>query len=171
MAVRSEELINGRTREEIATPRTRNIPGGLLALAFGVSLWAIGAKYSLEGWVLGLNIVGDVLGLPADLPAPVGWWNLVCLPLGIGYSLVELRVRAKWQGWSNMKPFIATVFLMFLAHGTDIGSTILSALAPSQNAWPVAVWAAQAMWPAAVWGIFLTYLPEQLILLGKKMMK
>lgn len=162
MSVSSIDLKDG------APARGRSISGaplaGALMLAFGLPLWILGAKYSLDGWVLGLNIVADALTLPATLPRASGWWALLAAPLGLAYSYVEVKVRPKWGGPATRMLSVALLFL--LTHGTDIGSTFLVAVTPAEGAWPLARWAADAMWPAGLWAAFLTYCPEVLLLAG-----
>jgi len=142
---------------------------GALMLAFGLPLWLLGAKYSLDGWVLGMNVLLEAVTIPARLPRVAGWWALLALPLGVAYSYVEVKVRPKWGG--PVSRMLATLLLFLLTHGTDIGSTFLVAVTPAEGAWPLAVWAAEALWPAALWAAFLTYCPEVLLWAGWRMLK
>jgi hypothetical protein len=167
MTVKSIDLADG------APVKARGLSGaplaGALMIAFGLPLWMLGAKYSLDGWVLGLNIVADALTLPATLPRVSGWWALLAVPLGAAYSYVELKVRPSWGGKASR--VLAMLLLFLLTHGSDIGSTFLVAVTPAEGAWPLAAWAAEAMWPAALWAVVLTYAPELLLWNGWRMLK
>ena len=47
-------------------------PAGLMMILFGLPLWALGAKYTLDGEVIGINMLAAFLELPARVPAPTG---------------------------------------------------------------------------------------------------
>lgn len=165
--VRSVPLVNGEPVgvAKVRAPKSGAPLAGVLMLAFGLPLWVIGAKYSLDGWVLGLNIVGGVFDLPAVVPQVSGWWALgLAAGLGLCYSYVEVWVRPR--GGVRLSVLLATLILMLLTHITDVGSTAIAALSPAPGAWPIALWAAAQVWPAALWALFLTYIPEVLIIGG-----
>lgn len=162
MSVQSKPLING----QVITARSGNVLTGILMLAFGIPMWILGAKYSLDGWVLGLNILADTLTLPVDIPRATGWWVSIAVVLGAAYSYVEVAVRPKRTMAFTL--LLAVILLMFLSHATDVGSTFLAAVSPEPNAWQIARWAADTVWPAALWSLALTYLPEILIIAGIK---
>lgn len=176
MAVRTQDMTNGQPqgrpteREEKQAPPPRRSdalwPAGLLMLAFGAPLWLWGAKYSLDGWIIGLNmLLENILHVAARIPQPSGWWMLIIIPLGILYSFVEVKVRPRWG--ASWQVLIAMIVLFLLAHGTDLGSTFAGVTAaPAPNAWPLTRWVATNFYAASVWAVILTYLPEVLILVG-----
>lgn len=166
MSIKSLDLIDG---VPVRAPKHSTALAGVLMLAFGVPLWILGAKYSLDGWAIGLNILGDALTLPARLPMARDWWALLCVPLGLCYSYVEIWVRPRRS--MAFTAGLAIVVLMLLTHITDVGSTYLAITTPSATAWALHAWAAREAWPAALWALFLTYTPEVLILGGVRMFK
>lgn len=168
MTVRSVEMKDNAPAADlhaapVRAPRGGAPLAGALMLAFGVPMWILGAKYSLDGWVLGLNILADALTLPARLPLASGWWALLAAPLGLAYSYVEVWVRPK-RG--RAQHVAAVVILMALTHATDVGSTFLAAVTVPGDAWMLARWAAAELWPAGLWALALTYIPELLIITG-----
>ena len=99
------------------------------------------------------------------LPFASGWWALgLAGMLGLCYSYVEVWVRPRKS--ARIGAMVATVVLMLLTHTTDVGSTFLAAMTPAADAWPLAQQAAANVWPAGLWALFLTYIPEVLIVGG-----
>src|SRR5262245_23956263 len=47
---------------------TRRAPSMLIpacmALLFGLPIWIVGARYTLDGWVIGLNLIAQIADLP-----------------------------------------------------------------------------------------------------------
>ncbi|HEU5013934.1 MAG TPA: hypothetical protein VFT66_15545 [Roseiflexaceae bacterium] len=183
MAVRSQDLRNGQPSgravvaaddsaevpQQHAPPVRRNDalwPAGLLMLGFGAPLWVWGAKYSMDGWIIGLNmLLENILHVAVRIPQPGGWWMLIIVPLGILYSFVEVKVRPRWG--APWRVLIAMTVLFLLAHGSDLGTTFAGVTAaPGAGAWPLTTWVATHFYVAALWAIILTYLPEVLILVG-----
>lgn len=181
MAVTSVEIGNsGAPKKHEERQRTRAALGmsttlilaGLLSLCIGWPAWLVGAWYSLKGWVLGMNLVYGVLGLPGGVALPVGWWALSCIVLGGAYSFVEIRLRPgralykqmlAWLGW----PLLVVLFLLWvLVIATDVGSTFLSVLNPPANAWPMTKQLASNGWASFAWSLVLTFVPEGFIILG-----
>lgn len=168
MTVRSSELQNGKEVGPRAAPGA--LAGeywhvGAIMVVFGVIGWLLGASYSLDGWVIGINLAADWIGLPVTIPAATGWLRGgLILALGLTYSLAEIRGRpvrgAPFMVW------IAVAIGLLLIHGTDIGSTFLATITVEPGANPLARWAAVTFWAAVVWAVILTYLPEVLIIVG-----
>lgn len=146
------------------------IEAGIGMIVLGIILWTLGASHSLDGWVLGLNLVIDVVHLPVQVPPIAGYWRLLFIPLGIIYSLIEIRLgmprrRVGFGEW------LAVLFLLLIVHATDVGSTALFVILPPAGAWPLHQWAA-TVWPAAgAYSIGLTYLPEILIMQGIRIVR
>jgi hypothetical protein len=144
-----------------------------VAILVGAILWPLGARYCLEGWVYGLNILLALLNLPARIPMPVGWWWLIFVPLGLLYSTVEIRVQfGPPPSWAHLPSWGLAMILLLLIHGTDIGSTFAGYLSPPKGAWSIHVWAAgDGRWALGLWAIVLTYLPERAFMLGLRWLR
>lgn len=159
MAVRSSPLRNGQAVEEHPRRRSPLWPAGVAALLFGLPLWLIGAFYTLQGWVFGLNLVAAAVHLPAVVPMPRGWWVLLFVPLGLLYSWVEVhrpsRADALWL----------MVYLLIIL--SDLATTYLSVIAA--DATTLSRWAAATLWAAFAWTAVLTFAPEWLIMGGLKL--
>ncbi|NWG22709.1 MAG: hypothetical protein HXY39_20580 [Chloroflexi bacterium] len=136
-------------------------PAGLLMLAFGLPLWALGAKYTLDGVVIGLNLLAQFLELPARVAAPTGWWNLLLVPLGLIFSYVEANVRPNIRGGASQ--LVALLVLLALTHGIDVLTTYLGITAPSSLPPIVSQIINITWWSGYLAALILTYLPEMLI--------
>lgn len=164
--VRSDPIANGK-------PTVRQSPNpGMWALAiallvFGIIGWLAGGKYTVEGWVVALNMFARWIGVTQQLPMPRGWWLVGAVALaGVVYSRVEtqaLHKRAQrlpsfWVGWA----------LIVL---TDVGSTLLGVLNPAPNAAPILLQLAQIIPLAILWSLLLTFIPEWLIISAWTMLR
>jgi hypothetical protein len=168
VAITSREI---PAKDDPPTPKQRRSPIwplGIVAIIVGAILWPLGARYSLEGWIYALNILLDLVHLPAAIPMPVGWWWLLFIPPGILYSLVEIRVQfGPPPSWAHLPSWAIAIGLLLFVHGTDIGSTFAGYLAPPAGAWAIHVWAAgDGRWALGLWAIILTYLPERAFMQG-----
>lgn len=143
-------------------------PLGLVAILTGSIFWPLGARYSLEGWIQFLNLLLELVRLPARIPMPTGWWWLLFVPLGLLYSAVELWVRPGLPpSWHQVPAWLLALALLLLVHGTDIGSTLFGYLFPPRDAWQIHRWSAgDGLWALVLWSLALTYLPEQAIKFG-----
>jgi hypothetical protein len=169
MTVTSKSIENSKPVETRAAPKRESlVPAGIAALMFGIPLWFVSARYSLDGWVLGINVAAKHVGLPLAIPVVTGWWSLLLIPLGLIYSLVEVKYNP--FRYFTRSTAVGMVFLAtwLFIHGTDLGSTFLSATTLQADAWEVSKWIAQNLVVAVLWAIFLTYLPERLIIAGIK---
>lgn len=168
--VRSEPLVNGQPTH--ARPIVRSGGGGMWPLAivllvFGALGWMAGGKYTVEGWVVALNMFARWLGMTEQIAVPRGWWLVgAVLISGLVYSRVELlawrknaqRMPQFWIGW----------VLIVL---TDLGSTLLGVLNPAPDAPPVFLQLAAMLPLAILWSVILTAVPEYLILGGYKLLR
>lgn len=145
-------------------------PAGLLAWAFGFPMWVAGARFTMDGWVVALNAVMAWLTLPLVIPHPSGYWVLLCIPLGIGYSLVEFRPPGRPRG-ATLGRWLMLALLWLLVMLSDIGSTGLGMLHPGQDAWPVFIWLAQSLWAAGLSSVLLTFVPELLLIGGWRLIR
>ena len=145
-------------------------PLGVVAIVVGLVLWPLGAKYTLEGWITGLNLLIGLIGLPFRVPVPNGWWVLLSIIPGGLYSLVETRVRpGPPPSWAALPAWALAIVLVLLVHGSDIASTFLGYLFPADTAWALHKWAASdGLWFLVVWSLILTYLPERSLIYGHR---
>jgi hypothetical protein len=138
----------------------------LAALAIGLPLWLISARYTLDGWVIALNWCAAFLRISAQVPIPAGVWMLLIIPVGVVYSLVErkgLPLNPQAAGYSV---WALLLVVWIVINATDVGSTLLGVLAVGADAWAIQRWMASTLWAAGLWAIILTYLPESLLLLA-----
>jgi hypothetical protein len=168
MTVREAPLSSGKT----TAPAQGKPRGGLLALSivlfvFGGIGWLAGGKYTVEGWVVALNMFGRWIGVAGQLDVPRGWWLVFAvLASGLVYSRVELlALRNTVQ---RMPTFWIAWLLIFL---TDIGSTFFGVMSPAPDAAPILRQLATLPYLAGLWALILTLLPEYLILSSIRLFK
>lgn len=132
----------------------------IVLFVFGGLGWIAGGKYTVEGWVVALNMFARWIGIAQQLTVPRGWWLVGAVVVsGVVYSKVELlawrntvhRMPSFWMGW----------LLIVL---TDIGSTLLGVMNPAPDAAPVFLQLASIAPAAIAWALILTAAPEYLIL-------
>jgi hypothetical protein len=118
--------------------------------------WLAGAKYTLDGWLMGANLFLAWLNVPASITLTDPWVRVVGIVLiGLGYSAVEVALRPRKNGsiiW-------AAVWVLLMV--SDVGSTFLGVISPRAGAWPVSVWLSQTWGVALLWAVVLTIGPEQ----------
>ena len=142
---------------------------GVALLTFGVLAWLGSAKYTLTGWVVGLNTALAWLGLPVVVPAPVGWFVLLAVPLGVVYSRVETRVWHRRSSGLLRTPLFWLGWIVVV--GTDIGSTYLGVRAPAPDAWALTQQIATSGGVSFVVSLILTFAPEWMVLGGMKFIR
>lgn len=134
---------------------------------FGLLGWIAGGKYTVEGWIVALNMFARWIGIDQQLTTPRGWWLVIAVGVsGLVYSLVELlawrknaqRLPKFWIGWA----------LIVL---TDVGSTLLGVLNPVPGSAPIFHQLASLPVVAIIWSLILTAAPEYLILGAWKIFK
>lgn len=175
MSVRTEELKDSKPAEREETQRVAlrpepvsapldasQVAGAVGLVIVGGLLWLAGAKYTLIGWVAGLNWFLGWLEIPARVPSPAGWWMLLMVPLGLLYSLVE--VKRPWKRKSKRTEKIILYWLIWAALvASDVGSTFAGVRNPGPGAWPVTLQVAASIPAALAWAIVLTFIPEWMI--------
>lgn len=174
MTVQSKTMVDGQVSEkaEPIAPVTRGDmwPASLALFVVGGLMWLAGAKYTLLGWVAGLNWFLSWLELPARIPAPAGYYMLLLVPIGLLYSLIE-KLRP-WK-YHNKNPEKVALYwaIWALLVASDIGSTFAGVSTPGPTAWGITKQIA-AMWPIAIaWAVVLTFVPEWLIGGAKKLLR
>lgn len=167
-AVRSEPLTNGK-------PLARPLSSGEWAIGtalivFGVIGWLAGARYTLFGWVAGLNLFLTWLGLPVAVPVPAGWWILAMIPIGLVYSRVEMQVwKAHRRHGAALALFIIGWLLIVF---TDVITTYLGVRTqPPADAWPITQTIAASAVLAFAWATILTFVSDWLIIGGWKLLR
>jgi hypothetical protein len=133
---------------------------------FGAIGWLMGARYTLEGWIVGLNIFVSWLGLPLTVPRVAGWFVLLCVPAGFIYSRVEV---AAWQARYRKVAHFWVAWLLIVA--SDVGSTFLGVRYPPESAAPLALQVAAVPGIAFAWSVVLTFLPEWLMMGAVKLLR
>lgn len=158
---RSHAPTRGQERAQVR-PKARNVPVGVVLAIFGGALWIIGARYTLDGWVWGVNILFSWLSLPVTIPRPVSWFVLLALPLGALYSAVETGIWYRRSAAAIRSPLFWLAWLAIV--GTDVFSTWLGVRNVQPDSWLLTQQVAANGWAALVWALVLTFLPEWAIL-------
>jgi hypothetical protein len=161
--VRSEPLVKNDTTSSGAWTV------GIALIIFGVIGWLSGAKYTLFGWVVGLNLFFAWLGLPLTIPTPTGWWVLAMVPIGYVYSRVEMQVWKAHTRRGQSLVLFAMSWLLIVA--TDVGTTYLGVRTPQPDAWPITQTIAASAGMAFIWAAILTFVSDWLIIGGWKLIK
>lgn len=142
---------------------------GITLIVFGVIGWATGARYTLFGWVIGLNLFFAWLGLPIMIPTPTGWWVLALIPVGVLYSRAELQI---WKVRTARGEALARLLIgWLLIIATDVGSTYIGVRTPQPEAWPITMSIAASAFLSFAWAVILTFASDWLILLGYKLFR
>lgn len=153
----------GQERQAQSKPqKARNVPVGVALAIFGGTLWLIGARYTLDGWVWGVNLLLSWLSLPVSIPRPVSWFVLLALPLGVLYSAVETGIWYRRSAAAIRSPLFWLAWLAIV--GTDVFSTWLGVRVVQPDSWLLTQQVAANGWAALVWALVLTFLPEWAIL-------
>lgn len=169
MAVKSHDL---DAQGQVAARRGRgDLAAGLLALVFGLAFWAVGGKYTLDGWIVGLNVLLGFLQVPARIPRAVEWWVLLFIPLALAYSWVEVMARPGRPTSRGWRRWLVAFLLWLIVIATDVGSTFIGVQNPGIRPWLVSTWLAETDIAGGLWSIVLTFFPEALILYGIKQLR
>lgn len=192
MSVRSEPTYNGRTlaeeralrieQEAAAAARARRndarLLGGVLVV-FGLLWWLPVARTTVDGWVIGLNVLAEFFKLPGQITRPTGWLLLgLAVVVGFVYSRVEIHNSPVKYGWSKRKnknivvlaPLMAWVGWLFLAV-TDVGSTYVGIISPPQDAWAIHDQLAGIPWLAFALALLSTYAPDLITFAGWRLVR
>lgn len=164
--VRSEPLDNGKpVMRHVASSGEWAVGSALII--FGLFGWLTGARYTLLGWVTGLNMFLTWLGLPASVPTPTGWWILAMIPIGLIYSRVEMQIWKAHKRHGQALALFIVSWLLIVA--TDVGSTYLGVRTPPVDAWQITRTIAASGGLAFLWAAVLTFASDWLIIGGWKL--
>lgn len=143
---------------------------GALLVLFGALLWLAGAKYTLNGWHTLLSWFLAWLGLPVTLPPIAGYAVLLCIPIGVAYSLVELYRPWRYRApkWDHTALYWVLWILIVIS---DSATTYLGVRAPGADAIALAQQVAASGAAAALWALILTFVPEWFMLGGLRLLR
>lgn len=146
--------------------------GGLFALAivlfvFGAIGWIAGGKYTVEGWIIALNMFGRWVGVAAPIAQPRGWPLVALIVIsGIMYSRVELLM---WRNTVQRMPSFWIAWLLIIV--SDVGSTFVGVISPPADAAPTLITLAAMPAFAFVWALVLTFMPEYLLVSAWRLLR
>lgn len=137
------------------------VPAFLLGMFLLLIWWAFGARYTIDGLPLLVNLFAGWFHLPVLLP-PIdnGIWYLRLCWLPILISFVERQ----YQPWrrrdilSRKAYWLPLIWLVVIA--IDFGSTFLAILNPADDAWPLTITVATVVPLAIGWSLLTTFGPE-----------
>lgn len=165
--VKSEPLVNGKPVVKAKAGGEWAV--GIVLIVFGFIGWATGARYTLFGWVVGLNLFFAWLGLPLAIPTPTGWGILIAIPIGVIYSRVEMQIWKAHRRRGQALALFVVGWLLIVA--TDVGSTYLGVRSPQPEAWPITLTIAASAGLAFAWAALLTFASDWLIIGGVRLLK
>lgn len=141
---------------------------GLLAFLGGMTLWLVGARFTVLGVPFVLEALFDLFGLAIRVVLPSGW-PLLGLTIGLGLvmSLVEFGCRPR-RTFFAAGLFAAVLLLMLwlAVNAADLTSTYFGVRNPVADAWSLTRQVADSTRLSVAWTVVLTYCPELLILVG-----
>ncbi len=163
--VRSEPL--GETRAPQGKPQASLYALAIVLLVFGGIGWIAGGKYTVEGWIVALNMFARWVGIEQQLSVPRGWALVAAVVAsGVVYSRVELLA---WRNTVHRLPTFWIGWILIVL--TDVGSTLLGVANPPPDAAPVFLQLAATPAAAILWALVLTAAPEYLILGGMRLFR
>lgn len=165
--VRSEPLESAAARSPERKPQGSLYALAIVLLTFGALGWIAGGKYTVEGWVVALNMFARWVGIEQQLSVPRGWWLVgAVIVSGVIYSRVELLA---WRNTVHRLPTFWIGWVLIVL--TDVGSTLLGIVNPPPDAAPVFLQLAATPAAAILWALVLTAAPEYLILGGMRLFR
>ena len=137
------------------------VPAFLLGMSLLLIWWSFGAKYTIDGLPLLVNLFAGWFHIPAHLaPVTDGIWYLRLAWLPILISFVE-RQYQPWRRRDILSRKAYWLPLIWLAViGVDFGSTYLAILSPAADAWPLTITIATVVPLAVGWSLLTTFGPE-----------
>lgn len=159
------------------TPTSRLV--GVFAILIGVPLWFEAARFTRDGWILGINWFAERLSIPLRVP-PIDWRValVLALALGVSYSRIEsqppIRPPKDWRKnmfrfrlWTVNRTWQVWAVWLFLIV-TDIATTYVGARARGGDPNELQILRDMAATGAALvtYAILLTFAPDGLIRYG-----
>ena len=137
------------------------VPAFLLGVFLLLIWWAFGAKYTIDGLPLLVNLFAGWFHLPVQLaPISDGTWYLRLAWLPILISFVE-RQYQPWRRRDILSRKAYWLLLTWLAViAIDFGSTYLAIRSPAGDAWPLTITIATVAPLAIGWSLLTTFGPE-----------
>jgi len=165
--VRNEPLVNGKAVARPPKPQASLYALAIVLFVFGGLGWLAGGKYTVEGWVVALNMFAQWIGIEQQLSVPRGWWLVGAVAVsGVVYSRVELLA---WRNTVHRMPSFWIGWVLIVL--TDVGSTLLGVLNPAPDAAPIFHQLAMIAPAAIIWAVILTAAPEYLILAAWRLLR
>lgn len=165
--VRSAPMENREPAQPQGKPQASLYALAIVLLTFGGLGWIAGGKYTVEGWVVALNMFARWVGIEQQLATPRGWWLVASVVVaGVIYSRVELLA---WRNTVHRMPTFWLGWVLIVL--TDVGSTLLGVMNPAPDAHPVFLQLAKTAPAAIFWALVLTAAPEYLILGGWRLFR
>jgi hypothetical protein len=146
---------------------------GVALLLFGVPMWIAGARFTFDGARIGLNYLLAWMTIPAQIPA-LDWRVMIAVILLIGWVCSQVEVHAFPIRWARGRLlFVGGTAIVgwMLTSATDLATTVIGVANPSADAWPLTRWVAQTGPALAVWSIWLTFVPEWMIIAGWRIVR
>lgn len=152
---------------------------GVFAMLIGVPLWFEAARFTRDGWILGIDWFAARLSIPLRVPA-LDWRValLLALALGVAYSRIEsqppIRPPKDWRRnvfrfdlWTVNRTWQVWAVWLFLIV-TDIATTYVGARARGSDPNELQILRDLATAGAALvtYAILLTFAPDGLIRYG-----
>lgn len=141
---------------------------GAFAFLLGVPLWLVGARFTTLGAPGMIALTFSLFRISVHIPLPDGW-TLFYLTIIVGavISAAEFGCRPRRSFFAQSLLMGAVLFLVWsIANAGDLGSTFIGVTTPHADSWPITIWVAETTWAAIAVTIFLTYLPELLMIAG-----
>lgn len=167
--VKSEELKDGKplpAHPFLTTLHWRGV--GIFSIVVGGVLWLIGARYTVMGLPTVIEALFGRFNIALRPELPTGW-PLLYLTIAIGaiISAAEFGCYPRRRFFDHAIGAGVALFLIWLtANAADLSSTYtgVTEITPAMNANDT--WVATHQWAAAIWTLFLTYVPELVIIGG-----
>lgn len=159
--------------KEPVPPRWATAELGLTLIAFGLVMWVAGARFTVDGARIGLNLLLSWLGVPTQI-APLRWETLLFLIALVGWVCSRVEVKnfpVRRVGGKLLFIGAAGLIGWGLTSATDLGTTVLGVLNPGPRPWPIVQWVAVTPWATALVSVVLTFLPEWMIVAGWWMLR
>lgn len=140
---------------------------GLLAIAMGVPGWIVGARYTVDGWIVLIGLLAPWVGVMAPITLAPESAAATVAAVGAAYSVAEVlaRPRASWRRLgAAVLALAALVWAAVIV--TDVATTIMGVLNPAETAAAIALWIAARPPAASAYALALTFYPEAFIVGG-----